>query len=638
MATIVFQDDFSGGAGYLDGRSPDVGGSWGVGLYGPYVHADGYAYGDYYETQSDAYASLSSTIALDVDWTLTGTFKKLSTAAINNLGTYVYIEGGGSTTYSSAYVGLYYGTTGAKEILEFRWRGTTQYVTDYFSSAMSIGETVTLKMVYDASEDKAYCYANDTLVYTFNSVVFLFYPSDTAGILAKSRNNTTYGHYGVDSMQVEYTASTKKTLTHSIDALTPHKRKTLGIESYLIFNGFYINAVLDTTDTYSPDLSTFDGDGRRPLRDPRTSMVMHWNYRDPAQSPYCNDYLQDTDCSSYHDYYHGNPHTNRIYVWTNPTYPTTEYTSGSCSFAFDRERKYHLSSYCWESIQEVGFDYAYGKSGFLIQFLNSLNEELLAFKSEWSSSSWQTAIDGKQDLYYRVNNGAWVFIPHYYPWGVYEVDWGHVFSVISFTGVNVNLYPFKLPLDRLTNHTTPLEIGGINIEAISTVKVSEGYLYTDYGNYTLPQVPYADAYNAIVDGLPWPKTHFVSIDAVLEGGVAEDEFRIFYMNKDPAETSAYARYITTYSDLDSVNWKHIKTVDVIGDYGDNCITLKWDKTAIYDAWNSLGIRYQTTLGADQAVRWHNLGQARLSAFMLDWCGDSNINHEAIEVIYNIKTQ
>lgn len=122
------------------------------------------------------------------------------------------------------------------------------------------------------------------------------------------------------------------------------------------------------------------------------------------------------------------------------------------------------------------------------------------------------------------------------------------------------------------------------------------------------------------------------------GADTPTQLGLWYMNKDPEYVTPYARYITTYQDLDSVNWKHIKYVDVIGDYGTNSVTLKWDKSTVYNNWSSLGVKYPDTIGYDQATRWYNLGQARRVAFMLDWSGDSNIAHDAIEVIYNIRTQ
>jgi len=128
-------------------------------------------------------------------------------------------------------------------------------------------------------------------------------------------------------------------------------------------------------------------------------------------------------------------------------------------------------------------------------------------------------------------------------------------------------------------------------------------------------------------------TATVSIDASLEYGVI-----LYYMNKDPEYVEEYARYITILSDLDNNNYKHIKDVYAVGDYGDNTLTLKWTKYSDYSSWNTLASKMADLTAYGDVITWRNLGHARRVAFMLDWSGNSNIAHNAIEVTYNIKTQ
>jgi hypothetical protein len=115
------------------------------------------------------------------------------------------------------------------------------------------------------------------------------------------------------------------------------------------------------------------------------------------------------------------------------------------------------------------------------------------------------------------------------------------------------------------------------------------------------------------------------------------ELTLYYTNKNPQDVSNVAQYVTQFEDLESNKWKHIKHVDAIGDYGNNVIKLSWSITPNYSLWNPYQIRTPSTL-PDQATRWHNLGQARRMAYKVRWIGDSQINHEALEISYNIRTQ
>lgn len=116
------------------------------------------------------------------------------------------------------------------------------------------------------------------------------------------------------------------------------------------------------------------------------------------------------------------------------------------------------------------------------------------------------------------------------------------------------------------------------------------------------------------------------------------ELVLFYTNKDPQDVSNVSLYITPFMDLDSNKWKHIKHVDAIGDYGNNDIELSWSATPDFSVWSDYQIREPTDTPADQAIRWYNLGQCRRMAYKVRWVGSSQINHEAFEVSFNIRTQ
>lgn len=126
------------------------------------------------------------------------------------------------------------------------------------------------------------------------------------------------------------------------------------------------------------------------------------------------------------------------------------------------------------------------------------------------------------------------------------------------------------------------------------------------------------------------------IDAYLFDGARF--YDLYYINKDPETVVPYARYITDILDLDSNNFKHIKQVYTVGDYGNNTITLKWTKTPDYSVWNTLDSKTQSLTDYGELPVWRNLCHARRFGFMIDWSGNSNITHEDIEVSYNIKTQ
>lgn len=131
---------------------------------------------------------------------------------------------------------------------------------------------------------------------------------------------------------------------------------------------------------------------------------------------------------------------------------------------------------------------------------------------------------------------------------------------------------------------------------------------------------------------------FHNIDARLFSEVVGTNLlTLYYANKDPQDVAEAAMYITQFEDLDSNNWKHVKHVDFIGDYGNNEVELSYSFTPNYTVWSNY-MSFTPSDYPDQAARFYNLGQGRRMAFKVIFSGSSQIYHEAIEVSYNIRTQ
>lgn len=82
------------------------------------------------------------------------------------------------------------------------------------------------------------------------------------------------------------------------------------------------------------------------------------------------------------------------------------------------------------------------------------------------------------------------------------------------------------------------------------------------------------------------------------------------------------------------NWKHIRYVDAIGDFGNNTVGLSWTFNPDYSNWTP----YVSKTAVDKnAIRWFNLGRARKANFRLKFAGKSNIMLEEIMVAYNLGT-
>lgn len=113
---------------------------------------------------------------------------------------------------------------------------------------------------------------------------------------------------------------------------------------------------------------------------------------------------------------------------------------------------------------------------------------------------------------------------------------------------------------------------------------------------------------------------------------------IDYVSKDPDNSAYAALYITPMQDLDSTNWKHIKSIDAVGDYSNNVLQLSWTKHQDWANWSNFEDKSPSVLGTNNACRWYNLGHARRFALRASFFGSGQIAHEAFEVSYNIGTQ
>lgn len=130
-------------------------------------------------------------------------------------------------------------------------------------------------------------------------------------------------------------------------------------------------------------------------------------------------------------------------------------------------------------------------------------------------------------------------------------------------------------------------------------------------------------------------TKRLSVDSLL---LEENEFQLYYVNKDQNNFCKVAQYITDLQDLDSNKWKHIKSITAVGDYGTNSIKMAWTKYPDYTNWSDYYEKTPTDPSVVQATRWYNLGQANRFAFDIQWVGNSGIEHVALEVRYNIRTK
>jgi hypothetical protein len=126
------------------------------------------------------------------------------------------------------------------------------------------------------------------------------------------------------------------------------------------------------------------------------------------------------------------------------------------------------------------------------------------------------------------------------------------------------------------------------------------------------------------------KTYFVS------SYVASGVVNWYYFIKDYNSTySTKAEMVFDTTDFGLFNWKHIKAVDVIGDFGNNTISLAWTPNADYSNWSNYVSKQQSSLGYKNALRWHNLGRHRTTSFRVQFVGASNVKFNGLEVRYNL---
>jgi hypothetical protein len=101
--------------------------------------------------------------------------------------------------------------------------------------------------------------------------------------------------------------------------------------------------------------------------------------------------------------------------------------------------------------------------------------------------------------------------------------------------------------------------------------------------------------------------------------------------------SSVSEMVFDSTDFGVFNWKHIKSVDAVGDFGNNSVELAWTPNKDYSNWSNYVARQQSTLGYKNALRWPNLGRHRSSAFRVRFSGTSNIMFNGLEVKYNLGT-
>lgn len=128
------------------------------------------------------------------------------------------------------------------------------------------------------------------------------------------------------------------------------------------------------------------------------------------------------------------------------------------------------------------------------------------------------------------------------------------------------------------------------------------------------------------------RTHFVTTYGAA-GSVTWQYFSKDYSGANPTTAEVYF----DINDFGSNLWKHVKYVDAVGDFGNNTVSLSWTPNRDYTSWVPYVPRVQSTLGYKNAIRWHNLGRHRGSAYKMKFVGTTNIMLEGLEVNYNLGT-
>ena len=110
----------------------------------------------------------------------------------------------------------------------------------------------------------------------------------------------------------------------------------------------------------------------------------------------------------------------------------------------------------------------------------------------------------------------------------------------------------------------------------------------------------------------------------------------YYLTKDYAPgQGSIAEMVYDIENFGTSLWKHIKSVDAIGDFGLNTVFLSWTDRADYSNYSTPVPRLQSAIGAQNVLRWHNLGRHRQTAYRLRFSGTSNIKFNGLEVSYNL---
>lgn len=126
------------------------------------------------------------------------------------------------------------------------------------------------------------------------------------------------------------------------------------------------------------------------------------------------------------------------------------------------------------------------------------------------------------------------------------------------------------------------------------------------------------------------KTYFV--ESYAEGGAVN--WHYFDKDYNPSYSSL-SEMVFDCTDFGTNNWKHIKSVDALGDFGNNAVSLSWTPNSDYSNWSPYVSKQQSSLGYKNALRWPNLGRHRTSAFRVKFQGNSNIKFDGLEVKYNL---
>lgn len=103
-------------------------------------------------------------------------------------------------------------------------------------------------------------------------------------------------------------------------------------------------------------------------------------------------------------------------------------------------------------------------------------------------------------------------------------------------------------------------------------------------------------------------------------------------------TSVTAQYTTQVIDFGVNRYKHLARVDLIGDYGNNTLSLGINQTPNYGSTiYSLVPTFQnaSTNGYGQPVSWYNGGAHRRFSFQVGMEGTNPCIHRALEIEYNI---